>query len=351
MNKTLTINISTEKDRVILNLSGRLDTLGARELDTTIQHLCGYPDLNLILNMKDIIFLSSAGIRLLIKYIKQCEQSGKQFKLTDVSPQAADVLKMVGLEQLLPDKIQNTAQDGLIESVNDHIHFQLHQLHEEPANLISHSPNSKIHPFPLQAYDLLIGRDRAGYEFFSWNNRIVSENQEVFMPAYCIGTHGSPSHLISFAPDATEDMPLTTLLKNLLRLSNSRIAGLLLRIDSARLVGLYKDNEQSMLTTSPVYTPHSLWIAGIIQSIIFPETSQFTRLLSPDGSLSGHLHAALYAEGEEHPPLKDTHEQLEQFPSTQASPTVLHLLYDDRPTEGCGESRVGKGSAWIIKVR
>lgn len=101
MDKILNITLQQQEEQLILHLDGRLDTLGARKLDETLLQLGQSRTRHLILNMKDIAFLSSAGIRILIKYYKQNQTNKGDFSLSNVQPQAEGVLKMVGLEQLI----------------------------------------------------------------------------------------------------------------------------------------------------------------------------------------------------------------------------------------------------------
>lgn len=152
MEQSLTIHSEPQERGYILSLSGRLDTLGARELDETIGKLPEQPNLHLLLDMKNVTFLSSAGIRILIKSYKQCHNNGGECILAHVPAQAAGVLKMVGLKQL----ITGTEQQPTItqqEREQANILFQWQSLHQETGNFIRYEAENNKAP-TFGPYDL-----------------------------------------------------------------------------------------------------------------------------------------------------------------------------------------------------
>ena len=81
----------------ILHLSGRLDTATAPELERQISTLSCT---NLILDMQELTYVSSAGLRVLLMAHKKFSPSGTM-KLTGVCDAVKDVLDITGFSDIL----------------------------------------------------------------------------------------------------------------------------------------------------------------------------------------------------------------------------------------------------------
>ena len=69
----MTIEIKKNPAEVVLQISGRLDTLTAPSLDKTINEDIGDAP-NLILDMKSLEYISSAGLRVLLGAQKKMQK-------------------------------------------------------------------------------------------------------------------------------------------------------------------------------------------------------------------------------------------------------------------------------------
>ena len=95
----MTIEIKKSDASVTLELSGRLDTSTAPVLDKTIRE--DIPEqATLILNLKGLEYISSAGLRVLLTAQKRMQQRGSM-KLTHVCEDVMEVLEMTGFSQVL----------------------------------------------------------------------------------------------------------------------------------------------------------------------------------------------------------------------------------------------------------
>lgn len=95
------MTISTEKNgaALTLHLSGRLDTISAPELESTVNAL---PEdvTELTLDMAQVTYISSAGLRVLLGAQKKMNKLGSM-KLTDVREAVMDVLEITGFADIL----------------------------------------------------------------------------------------------------------------------------------------------------------------------------------------------------------------------------------------------------------
>lgn len=87
-------------DDVEIVLSGRLDTLTSVEFEKEIENLESSNVKNLIINMKDIEYTSSAGLRVLLKAQKIMDSKGTM-KLINVNEIVMEVFEITGFNEML----------------------------------------------------------------------------------------------------------------------------------------------------------------------------------------------------------------------------------------------------------
>ena len=95
----MTIEIKKSATETTIELAGRLDTITAPALDKAINHDVGDAK-NLILNMKALEYISSAGLRVLLSTQKKMQKIGSM-KLTNVCEDIMEVFEMTGFADIL----------------------------------------------------------------------------------------------------------------------------------------------------------------------------------------------------------------------------------------------------------
>ena len=95
----MTIEIKKKGAEALLELSGRLDTSTAPVLDKTIQEEIS-ESANLVLDLKGLEYISSAGLRVLLSAQKRMRKSGSK-KLTNVCEEVMEVFEMTGFADIL----------------------------------------------------------------------------------------------------------------------------------------------------------------------------------------------------------------------------------------------------------
>ena len=94
----MTIEIKRTEETVIM-LTGRLDTATAPALEKTIQEDIAETS-NLVLDMRNLEYLSSAGLRVILGAEKKMQKKGKM-KLTNVCEDVMELLAMTGFAEIL----------------------------------------------------------------------------------------------------------------------------------------------------------------------------------------------------------------------------------------------------------
>ena len=95
----MTLEIKRNTEEIVLEVTGRLDTITAPALDKTIQENLGETK-NLILDFKCLEYISSAGLRVLLSAQKKIQPIGSM-KVINVTEEVMSVFEMTGFADIL----------------------------------------------------------------------------------------------------------------------------------------------------------------------------------------------------------------------------------------------------------
>jgi len=84
-----------------ISVKGRVDSNSANELLLNLEKALSDGNKNIILNMTEVDYLSSIGIRVILKIYKQATEEGGSLKIEHPSEIVKKVLGMVALKELL----------------------------------------------------------------------------------------------------------------------------------------------------------------------------------------------------------------------------------------------------------
>ncbi len=95
----MTIDIKKTAEETIIEIVGRLDTITAPALDKTINEDIGDTK-NLVLDVKGLEYISSAGLRVLLGAQKKMQKIGSM-KVVNVCEAVMEVFEMTGFADIL----------------------------------------------------------------------------------------------------------------------------------------------------------------------------------------------------------------------------------------------------------
>ena len=95
----MTIEIKKNQEETVIEIVGRLDTITAPALDKTINEDIGDAK-NLVLDVKGMEYISSAGLRVLLAAQKKMQKIGSM-KVTGVCDEVMEVFEMTGFADIL----------------------------------------------------------------------------------------------------------------------------------------------------------------------------------------------------------------------------------------------------------
>ena len=96
----MNINIEEKDNEIIVKLDGRLDKLSSPELDAELQPIME-KDKNIVFDLKNLIYISSAGLRILLATKKTMKAKGKDISIINIGDDVKDILVVSGFIQLL----------------------------------------------------------------------------------------------------------------------------------------------------------------------------------------------------------------------------------------------------------
>jgi anti-anti-sigma factor len=95
------IDISVEKEVAVTSVNGRLDSISSHKLD---EHLAAIaPDARaVLLDFAGLTYISSAGLRVVLKAAKLARATGASLAVCGLSPQVHEVFDVSGFSTLIP---------------------------------------------------------------------------------------------------------------------------------------------------------------------------------------------------------------------------------------------------------
>ena len=99
----MALNVSWARSDGVLvaRLAGRVDTAGSMECARILREATESDEPSLVLNLSELTFLSSAGLRLLLMTARKFGGPGRSFALCDISAQIMEVIRISGFNQIL----------------------------------------------------------------------------------------------------------------------------------------------------------------------------------------------------------------------------------------------------------
>ena len=95
----MTMEIKKNADAAVIAIDGRIDTTTAPALEKAIQEDIGDAK-NLVLDMKAVQYISSAGLRVLLGAQKKMQKTGSM-KVVNVCEAVMEVFEMTGFADIL----------------------------------------------------------------------------------------------------------------------------------------------------------------------------------------------------------------------------------------------------------
>ncbi|HEY3280952.1 MAG TPA: STAS domain-containing protein [Armatimonadota bacterium] len=109
----LNIQVRKVDDVAVVVLSGELDTYSCPNLRQSVGDLVDQGHLKIVLNLKDVEYVDSAGLGTLVGNLKRVTEKGGQLKLVNCNAQIQKVFNITGLVRIFE---QYDSEEAAIKS-------------------------------------------------------------------------------------------------------------------------------------------------------------------------------------------------------------------------------------------
>ena len=86
----------------LVKLHGRLDMVGANEIESEFAASCAADHTTVLVDLSDVEFLTSFGMRLLVSNAKTVAERGGRMVVAGPSPHVKDTLDVSGVSSIIP---------------------------------------------------------------------------------------------------------------------------------------------------------------------------------------------------------------------------------------------------------
>jgi anti-anti-sigma factor len=392
-------------DVLELEIEGRLDGYWADHLAQSFEDAIRDGARSLRVNLSRVSYLSSAGIRVLVRAHKQLSVIQGSFSVSAPSEAVRSLLQLTGLMDLLIPAVApglKAPPSGARILEKENIRFEVTSLNPEarlscqvigdPAKLLSdrfREEDCRSVAFSNSCFGLGLGAfgsnfaDCAGRfgEFLAVCGAVTylpADGTNVpdymlqagnFIPQievlYSILCEGDFRMVVHFEhKDASRAAKLGEIVEGCLEIAEAEALGIVMIAESAGLIGAAlrrspanRDSETSLFAfpqvrdwlsfaAEPVYTRALTLVVGVAAR---KAPALLVPLLRPLGqaALAAHFHAAAFS----YRPLKRRELDLQATTANlfevEAPQALLHLLHDNREITGAGESQFARGTCWI----
>ena len=83
-------------------VAGKINSLAAPEFERALEEAIQGEAKHLIVNLKDVDYLSSAGLRSIIRIAKRLEKIGRKLAFVEARELVAEVIRLTGVDTIFP---------------------------------------------------------------------------------------------------------------------------------------------------------------------------------------------------------------------------------------------------------
>jgi anti-anti-sigma factor len=397
-------------DALELKIEGRLDGYWADHLLHALEDVIRGGARHLRLNLAAVTYLSSAGIRVLVRAHKQLSGIQGSFSVTEPSAAVRSILQLTGLLELLVPAVTAVGEKNQPGSgrrlEKENVKFEVVDLAPEaqltcrvigdPTRLHAERVGEEdCHSITFSESALGLGLGAFGNSFAECTGRfgefLALSGAVAYLPAdgtnvpdymlaagdfvpqmkvlysiLCEGDFRMAAHFESM--NGSKPGTLSEVVSACLDIAGAEIVGIGMVAESAGLIGAALRRSPALqpsdgspfdfpqvrdwlsFTAEPVFSRALTLVVGVAARSGEDILARVLRPLGKAPGLTGHFHAAAFS----YRPLKRREADLKGTTAmlfeTETLQGLLHLLCDDRAVTGVGESEFMRGTCWISPI-
>lgn len=399
------IQKQTNGDLLEMKIQGRLDAYWSDHLTNSIEESIRQGSHKIQLNLSQVDYLSSAGIRVLLKFYKQLKGINGFLSVAQPSEGARSILAMAGLADVLitdeTPEVPEVKAQGPVRHESENGIYYVHEIAPgatlkcslvgDPGQLETGFSECHNLSFPESTFGIGVGAfgtdfndcaERFG-EFFALEGAaaylptdganvpdyVLSEGALVpeIKALYALAGKGRFARLIRFdaKPEPPGVIAMGDLAEAALQFSKADSVAIAMIAEAGGLVGAALRKSPAKIakgeaplafpgvrdwlsfTAERAYERTLCLVVGIASRSEPPAFKPILRPIGPGTTATGHFHAAVFP----YRPLQRGELNLRTAVNglfiTDPIQTILHLLPDDRDFNGVGQSEFMRGAIWV----
>jgi|SRR5688572_23414985 anti-anti-sigma factor len=95
----------------VMSVTGRVDSATAPELESKLRELVDSDKNQIVLDLKDVEYMSSAGLRAMVSTLKAVKRVNGDLRISSPSPRVEEVLRLAGLTSIF--SIHTTQEEAV----------------------------------------------------------------------------------------------------------------------------------------------------------------------------------------------------------------------------------------------
>lgn len=389
---------------LVVNANGRLDATWSDYFTDTFLNYIRNGEHELVLEASGLLFLSSAGIRSLVRINKELAFIKGSFLIVNSNDFVSATLTTTGfgawLSETMPGDMTPNIEMHDISNIPSSELYTLNPKGSLKINLINgwqdwkaiNESEIKRTAFSRDIFALGIGststelskaRDHFGEMMAVCGNLIYQVPEEQGHPDYLLALNefipemsvlqalicqGEMSAMFRFSP--SNDKPtvnISELAGQVLSIVTAPVAGFVVIAEIDGLVGanliqspgkignqpvldLFEIRDWLSFSGEKVFSGEQLLLFGVIARASEIKNSGLLKPLPSHPDLAGHMHAAVFP----YQPIPngkiDLKQQTDKFFAGSPPLALMHLIDDNRPVQGLGESSFIRGACWFAPI-
>lgn len=94
------INIQKNEKEVVVTLSGELDTVATTQMTEELNRVTDLTDQRLVIDCKDLEYISSSGLRFFMQLKRSSEQCGGSIQLRHLNEDVQEIFRLSGFHHI-----------------------------------------------------------------------------------------------------------------------------------------------------------------------------------------------------------------------------------------------------------
>jgi anti-sigma B factor antagonist len=107
----MNISEKTIGDTYIIELSGRMDTINSRNLETKLNDMLEGDKAKIVIDLAEVDYISSVGLRVLLGALKKQIKNRRSLRIASLQPFVEEIFKVTGFDKIF--SIYSTQEEAI----------------------------------------------------------------------------------------------------------------------------------------------------------------------------------------------------------------------------------------------